>query len=113
MASAPFACSRKVLTRPLAVESRPSQWHSKTVSEWELTHRTWQGSDCPTWGRSIVWGRINATRYLFVAGEEIDNEDELLKLYPVYAKRFLLPRKATLSQRTRIDPNRWWRLAER
>jgi predicted RNA methylase len=60
----------------------------------------------------IDGGRISATRYLFVAGEEIDREEELLDHYSVYARRFLLPAKPTLSQRNRIDPSRWWRLAE-
>ncbi len=57
-------------------------------------------------------GRITPTRYLFVAGEAVLTEDELLNTYPVYANRFLLPAKDTLSERTRIEKNRWWRLAE-
>jgi SAM-dependent methyltransferase len=60
----------------------------------------------------IDGGGIAATRYLFVAGEDIDREEELIERFPSYTKQFLLPSKSMLAQRQRIDPNRWWRLAE-
>jgi hypothetical protein len=60
----------------------------------------------------IDQGKIIASRYLFVAGEEINTEEELLRLYPNYADCILLPAKPTLSTRARTDPVQWWRLAE-
>jgi len=60
----------------------------------------------------IDGGEIVATRYLFVAGEDIDREEELIERFPSYTKEFLLPSKPMLARRQRVDPNRWWRLAE-
>jgi hypothetical protein len=60
----------------------------------------------------ISEGQIIATRYLFVAGEDIREERELLRSYPVYADRFLLPVKDRLSNRSRVLKHHWWRLAE-
>jgi hypothetical protein len=60
----------------------------------------------------IDGGGIVATRYLFVAGEDIKHEGELIERFPSYARQFLTPNKPTLAKRQRVDPNFWWRLAE-
>jgi len=59
----------------------------------------------------IDGGGIVATRYLFLAARYRSGR-RIGRAFPVILRAILLPRKSTLAQRQRVDPKRWWRLAE-
>lgn len=63
---------------------------------------------------SIIDGAILSWRYVFYpyGKYSLSSEKELRTKLPIYYKTRLLPRKATLARRQRVEPRRWWLLAE-
>jgi hypothetical protein len=61
--------------------------------------------------QGIADGMIESSSFLFVGGEDVSNEEELISRYPEYTDRFLRLHEKALKQRLRTQ-GRWWQLAE-